>query len=85
MVMQATKVFGPQGINWGVEIIEERFDNGASILRPVGSRTGAPFKRSSRTVPAGITRACRVTDDAIAQLLKPRKDHVQQIDPGGVE
>ena len=29
-----------------------------------------------------ITRACRVTDDAIAQLLKPRKDHVQQIDPG---
>ena len=54
MVMQATKVFGPQGINWGVEIIEERFDNGAPILRPVRQQDGAPFKRSSQTVPAVI-------------------------------
>ncbi|MGP0944818.1 hypothetical protein [Serratia sp. CY74737] len=34
-----------------------------------------------------IVRACRVTDDAIAQLLKLklRKDHVQQIDPGELQ
>lgn len=34
-----------------------------------------------------IARACRVTDDAIAQLLKLklRKDHVQQIDPGELQ
>ncbi|MBH2686544.1 hypothetical protein [Serratia ureilytica] len=41
MVMQATKVFGPQGINWGVEIIEERFDNGAPIMRPVKQQDGS--------------------------------------------
>ncbi|HGM5407178.1 TPA: hypothetical protein ACKPYN_001615, partial [Serratia marcescens] len=40
MVMQATKVFGPQGINWGVEIIEERFDNGAPIMRSVKQQDG---------------------------------------------
>ncbi|EOI1370275.1 TPA: hypothetical protein ACKQE2_002532 [Serratia marcescens] len=34
-----------------------------------------------------IARACRVTDDAIAHLLKlkQRKDHVQQIDPGELQ
>ncbi|MEG9670581.1 hypothetical protein V6X57_14210 [Serratia bockelmannii] len=41
MVMQATKVFGPQGINWGVEIIEERFDNGAPITRSVKQQDGS--------------------------------------------
>ncbi|MBQ0956442.1 hypothetical protein [Serratia symbiotica] len=35
MVMQATKVLGPQGINWKIEILEERFDNGAPIMRSV--------------------------------------------------
>ncbi|MDP8743857.1 hypothetical protein [Serratia marcescens] len=44
MVMQATKVFGPQGINWGVEIIEERFDNGAPILRPVRQQDGSTIQ-----------------------------------------
>ncbi len=44
MVMQATKVFGPQGINWGVEIIEERFDNGAPILRPVRQQDGGTIQ-----------------------------------------
>ncbi len=41
MVMQATKVFGPQGINWGVEIIEERFDNGAPIMRSMKQQDGS--------------------------------------------
>ncbi len=41
MVMQATKLFGPQGISWGVEIIEERFDNGAPIMRPVKQQDGS--------------------------------------------
>ncbi|MDR8482084.1 hypothetical protein, partial [Serratia nevei] len=44
MVMQATKVFGPQGINWGVEIIEGRFDNGAPILRPVRQQDGSTIQ-----------------------------------------
>ncbi len=44
MVMQATKVFGPQGINWGVEIIEERFDNGAPILRSVRQQDGSTIQ-----------------------------------------
>ncbi|QGH59378.1 hypothetical protein [Serratia proteamaculans] len=41
MVMQATKVFGPQGTGWGVEIIEERFDNGAPIMRSVKQQDGS--------------------------------------------
>lgn len=31
MVKQATNVFGPIGVNWGYEIIEERFDSGAPL------------------------------------------------------
>lgn len=31
MVMQATKQFGPIGIGWGYDILEERYDNGAPI------------------------------------------------------
>lgn len=31
MVMRATEVFGPIGIGWGYEIVEERFDTGAAI------------------------------------------------------
>ncbi|HIE0428710.1 TPA: hypothetical protein ACXIY4_000151 [Serratia marcescens] len=51
MVMQATKVFGPQGINWGVEIIEERFDNGAPILRPVRQQDGSTIQE---IIPNGV-------------------------------
>ena len=31
MIKMATKVFGPAGLSWGYEIIEERFDNGRPI------------------------------------------------------
>ncbi|CAI1777707.1 Uncharacterised protein [Serratia entomophila] len=41
MVMQATKVFGPLGTDWGVEVLEERFDNGAPIMRPVKQQDGS--------------------------------------------
>ncbi|MHA7847271.1 hypothetical protein [Serratia sp. D1N4] len=44
MVMQATKVFGPQGINWRVEVIEERFDDGAPIMRSVKQQDGNYLK-----------------------------------------
>ncbi|MBN5379001.1 hypothetical protein JY493_17850 [Serratia marcescens] len=44
MVMQATKVFGPQGINWGVEIIEERFENGAPLMQTVKQADGSFIK-----------------------------------------
>jgi hypothetical protein len=33
VVMQATKVFGPVGIGWGYNIIEERFDQGMPIIK----------------------------------------------------
>ncbi|OVZ89912.1 transcription termination factor [Yersinia frederiksenii] len=44
MVMQATKLLGPQGINWRVEILEERFDNGAPIMRSVKGADGNYIK-----------------------------------------
>ncbi|QQN36648.1 hypothetical protein JHW33_08585 [Rahnella aceris] len=40
MIMQATRVFGPQGINWGVDVLEERFDKGAPIMRSVKGMDG---------------------------------------------
>ncbi|MCP5787189.1 hypothetical protein NL329_30185, partial [Klebsiella pneumoniae] len=33
MTMLATREFGPKGIGWGVDIVEERFDIGAPITR----------------------------------------------------
>lgn len=44
MVMQATKVFGPHGINWGVDVLEERFDNGAPIMQPIKQPDGSFVK-----------------------------------------
>lgn len=40
MTMLATREFGPKGIGWGVEILEERFDNGAPITRKVKGTDG---------------------------------------------
>lgn len=31
MVKQATKIFGPIGVGWGYDIVDERFDNGRAI------------------------------------------------------
>jgi hypothetical protein len=44
MVMQATKHLGPQGINWKVEILEERFENGAPLFRNVKDGNGNPVQ-----------------------------------------
>ena len=32
-VLQATKIFGPVGIGWGYDIVEERFDQGMPIIK----------------------------------------------------
>jgi hypothetical protein len=40
MVMRATEVFRPQGINWGIEILEERFDEGAPIYQNIPDAAG---------------------------------------------
>lgn len=40
MTMVATREFGPKGIGWGVDILEERFDNGAPITRTVKGQDG---------------------------------------------
>lgn len=38
LVMKATEVFGPVGIGWGWEIVEERFDKGPEIRGGEGNR-----------------------------------------------
>ncbi|MFW6832296.1 hypothetical protein ACM7SY_02950 [Enterobacter hormaechei] len=40
MTMLATREFGPKGIGWGVDILEERFDDGAPITRTVKGQDG---------------------------------------------
>lgn len=40
MTMLATREFGPKGKGWGVDILEERFDNGAPITRKVKGADG---------------------------------------------
>ncbi|EQB0139518.1 hypothetical protein ACYAD5_001491 [Enterobacter cloacae] len=40
MTMLATREFGPKGIGWGVDILEERFDDGAPITRTVKGPDG---------------------------------------------
>lgn len=40
MTMIATREFGPKGIGWGVDILEERFDDGAPITRTVKGTDG---------------------------------------------
>lgn len=40
MTMVATREFGPKGIGWGVDILEERFDTGAPITRTVKGTDG---------------------------------------------
>lgn len=40
MTMLATREFGPKGIGWGVDILEERFDEGAPITRTVKGHDG---------------------------------------------
>ncbi|TKI02566.1 hypothetical protein [Martelella alba] len=40
MVMRATEVFGPQGINWNVEVLEERFDRGAPLFHNATNAAG---------------------------------------------
>ncbi|MDM3130714.1 hypothetical protein [Citrobacter sp. CK205] len=40
MTMIATREFGPKGIGWGVDVLEERFDDGAPITRTVKGSDG---------------------------------------------
>lgn len=36
MIEQATRLWGPEGTSWGVDIVEERFDQGAPIIDDKG-------------------------------------------------
>lgn len=38
--MRATEIFGPKGIGWGLNVIEERFDRGAPIMQQVKDAAG---------------------------------------------
>ncbi|KWR82519.1 hypothetical protein [Pseudomonas sp. PI1] len=40
MIMKATQMFGPVGIGWGWNVIEERFDQGGPIFREVTDANG---------------------------------------------
>lgn len=51
MTMIATREFGLKGIGWGVDILEERFDDGAPITRTV---KGADGNNTWELIPDGI-------------------------------
>lgn len=51
MTMIATREFGPKGIGWGVDILEERFDDGAPITRTVKGTDG---NNTWELIPDGI-------------------------------
>lgn len=51
MTMLATREFGPKGIGWGVDILEERFDTGAPITRTVKGQDG---NNTWELIPDGI-------------------------------
>ncbi|EBM4189518.1 TPA: hypothetical protein ACTPQP_003665 [Salmonella enterica] len=51
MTMIATREFGPKGIGWGVDILEERFDNVAPITRTVKGTDG---NNTWELIPDGV-------------------------------
>ncbi|ECO6365433.1 hypothetical protein FXF92_04995 [Salmonella enterica subsp. enterica] len=51
MTMISTREFGPKGIGWGVDILEERFDNGAPITRIVKGTDG---NNTWELIPDGV-------------------------------
>lgn len=51
MTMIATREFGSKGIGWGVDILEERFDNGAPITRTVKGTDG---NNTWELIPDGV-------------------------------
>ncbi|EFT0446540.1 hypothetical protein H2018_002706 [Salmonella enterica] len=51
MTMIATREFAPKGIGWGVDILEERFDNGAPITRTVKGTDG---NNTWELIPDGV-------------------------------
>lgn len=51
MTMIATREFGLKGIGWGVDILEERFDNGAPITRTVKGTDG---NNTWELIPDGV-------------------------------
>lgn len=44
VAMKATREFGPFGIGWGVEVLEERFDKGAPITRRIQTPSGESWE-----------------------------------------
>jgi hypothetical protein len=65
----------------------QAWQQGARLLSDFDIKIGrlSASVRKKQLSEEDIIRACRVTDDAIAQVIKPRKDHAKTIDPGGVE
>lgn len=53
---------------------------GARLLSDFDIKIGrlSASVRKKQLSEEDITRACRVTDDAIARVIKPRKDHDQR-------
>lgn len=65
----------------------QRWQPGMILLSDFDMKIGrlSSSVRKTTLTDAHIKRACRVTDDSIAKMIKPRKDHAQQPDPKGVE
>lgn len=77
MIMQATRVFGPQGLNWGVDVLEERFDKGAPIMRSVKGGDGNFIKE---VIPDGaggyLTEINHTTKIALWYLVGDKRAEV---------
>lgn len=42
--MRATEMFGPKGIGWGVNVLEERYDRGQPFMQSVKDASGQPMQ-----------------------------------------
>jgi hypothetical protein len=48
MAREATELFGPAGIGWGVKVLEERFDSGAPAMNDAGDILGHEIMHTIR-------------------------------------
>lgn len=63
--MRATEIFGPFGIGWGVDVVEERFDRGLPMMEPVldnaGRETGKKVMRDGDgTIMTSLNHTMRI-------------------------
>lgn len=50
MIMKATKAFGPVGIGWGYDVLEERIDEGAEYIHAANNSEPIRYKGLTHTI-----------------------------------